>query len=371
MNETKKVNQEEVELKKQIHLMSNTINEQAEEIQILKNKLNKLESINFKSMIDNEFLRIFKNFIFSPTSSSSPGILYILKKEEKNSFRNKTFIASSSQGDIFNLINPKTNDCFCTANCNKFFIEFILEEPVLIGGLEIYAENSHFPQSFDVDIDGKIIARIKQTMELNGPGKMMTVHFSPIHGRKVKIILTGPSLDQHDSFILFKRIEIMTVTAIAERPKEYFANLIELSENKDPHKCPVCINATAFDFNAFVALDSSKNIGINGPNSWFQIELTNGLAILTGCRILRCKDPNKLKSYKIICTNDIEKPISSWTTLLVIDEKSKNEHDILGVFRFQIQSPPVKYVRIVMTGPNWNNQFFLSFFHFDLFGIYF
>lgn len=201
---------------------------------------------------------------------------------------------------------------------------------------------------------------------------MMKINIAPIQGRKVKIILTASSLDQRDNFVLFKRIEIITVTAVAEKPTEFFASLVNLAENKDPHRCPVYINASSFDFNSFVALDSFKNISISCQNSWFQIELTKGMAVLTGCRIKISRDPTiKIKNFKIICSDDIEKPLNSWITLFVADEKTKYDHDILGIFKFPFQSPPVKFVRIVLTGPNWNNQFLLSFYHFDLFGRYF
>ena len=89
-------------------------------------------------------------------------------------------------------------------------------------------------------------------------------------------------------------------------------------------------------------------------------------------RIKISNDPSiKPKSYKVICSDDIEKPLNSWTTLMVADEKTKYDHDVLGIFKFPLQSPPVKFVRIVLTGSNWNNQFLLSFYHFDLFGRYF
>lgn len=75
-----------------------------------------------------------------------------------------------------------------------------------------------------------------------------------------------------------------------------------------------------------------------------------------------------MKSYKIICTDDANKSIDKWISLSEIDEKSKDEHQIFDIYKFPQQSPPVKFVRIVLNGRNWSDKFLLIFYHFDLFG---
>lgn len=93
------------------------------------------------------------------------------------------------------------------------------------------------------------------------------------------------------------------------------------------------------------------------------------MAILCGYRIKR-KD-NKLKSYKIVCTNDVNKPLEFWETLIEINEKNQDEHEILDIYEFSQPSRPSKFIRLIQTGPNWNNNLFLQFYHFDIFGTYF
>ena len=83
----------------------------------------------------------------------------------------------------------------------------------------------------------------------------------------------------------------------------------------------------------------------------------------------RCH-PNKMRSYKIICTDDVYKAEEEWTTLIEINEETENEHKQLDIYEFTQPSPPTKYVRLIQTGPNWNNTLNLKFYHFDLFGNY-
>lgn len=97
--------------------------------------------------------------------------------------------------------------------------------------------------------------------------------------------------------------------------------------------------------------------------------MTRGKAVLNGFRLNRI-DPNKLKSYKLICTDDVNKHESLWTTLIEINEEEENEHKTLDIYEFPQQSPPTKFVRLVQTGPDWNDNMRLRFDHFDLFGYY-
>ena len=102
----------------------------------------------------------------------------------------------------------------------------------------------------------------------------------------------------------------------------------------------------------------------------FKFELTRGTAVLNGFRLFKCSC-NMPKSYKLICTDDSSKPELSWTTLIEINEKTENEHEILDIYEFPHPSPPTRFVRLVLTGKNWSDQLHLQFLHFDLFGSYF
>ena len=78
-----------------------------------------------------------------------------------------------------------------------------------------------------------------------------------------------------------------------------------------------------------------------------------------------------MKSYKIICTDDHNKPEEGWTTLIEVKEEIENEHELLDIYEFSQPSPPVKYVRLIQIRANWGNKLHLMFYHFDLFGNYF
>lgn len=78
-----------------------------------------------------------------------------------------------------------------------------------------------------------------------------------------------------------------------------------------------------------------------------------------------------MKDYKIIATENFDKPIEDWTLLFEINEKSENEHEDPFIYKFSTPSPPIRFVRLVQTGENWKNELFLLFHHFDIFGTYF
>ena len=359
---------EEGEMKEKMNKMEEEISSLKAELAAVKSSKGGVDGELVKKMVDDQIKRIFPNFILCEPSLTQPGLLSILRNKEKSKFRDRLVIASASQNDVFNLIDPNTKDYFGTANNGNFFIEFELENPITMNGLHIYASDSYFPQSFDITIDGETVASIKGTKKLNGAGKMMNVIFQQRKGRTVRFTQTGPNLDKGDNFLLFTRFEIQSTDPVYSNG--VFATLVQSAENHDPHRCPVYISASFFDFNNFTSIDTKQNICVSGDDPWFQVELTSGFAVLTGFRIKRC-DFDKLKRYKIVSTDDSKKAIDSWTTLIEVDEKTEDEHKMFDTYMFPHPSPPSKFVRIIMTGGNWNNDWFLSLFNFDLFGRYF
>lgn len=358
---------------------------------LLSNHINQIEMKNKKIMNnysqlinnDEKLLRVkyeMKNEMLSMVSHfascsfmtniglSTTGILNHLKSKEKNQF-DKLFIASTSSCDIYNLIDPNTKDDIGTGNDGNFFIEFELERPIKINGIKVFSSSTRFPKSFDIEVDGIIVKSIKEANELNGKFKEMTIIFDSMFGSKVKFIQTGPNWDRGNNFLNMRRFEILSDDC--QYSKGAFSTLIEQSPQNDPHKCPVKITAKNYDFNTFFLIDSKHHICTsNEENSWFQIELTKGWAVINGFRLKR-GNLYKLRSFKIIATDDANKPLNSWTTLIEIDEKAEDEHQKLDIYEFPRQSPPVKYVRLIQTGPTWNDKLFLMFFHLDFFGYYF
>lgn len=56
--------------------------------------------------------------------------------------------------------------------------------------------------------------------------------------------------------------------------------------------------------------------------------------------------------------------------MLEVNETDKNEHKDIDIYKFNRLSPPVRFIRLIQTGPNWDNDFFLQLCHMDFFGCY-
>ena len=85
-------------------------------------------------------------------------------------------------------------------------------------------------------------------------------------------------------------------------------------KDHDQHKCPVIMSASDYDFNILNIIDNQNSICTDlKEHSWFQIEFTEGRAVLLGFRLKKC-DAGKLKSYKIICTDLLSICFSSSST---------------------------------------------------------
>lgn len=256
-------------------------------------------------------------------------------------------------------------DSFSSAQFGNFFIEFEFEEPVEMNGIKIFSATRSFPKSFNIDIEGRTIKTIKEANELNGKFKEMTIKFNSIQSKKIRFVQTGPNWDENSNYLHIQKIEILSNDP--KYSKGIFSSLIELSENHDPHKCAVKITASYFDLSDFYSLDAKSSVWTYSyGNSWFQIELTNGLAILNGFRIKKVE----MKSFKIICTNNEKEPIESWTELININEKEKNENNFI-IYKFSRPSPPIRFIRLIQTGPDLNDNLSLFLYHIDFFGCYF
>lgn len=206
-------------------------------------------------------------------------------------------------------------------------------------------------------------------MDLFGKDKEMKIKFNEVSGKKIRFIQTGPSWDKDTNYILIKRIEILS----NERKYVHgvFSTLINSSISRDPHRISVFITSEGYGFNTFYSDNITGNTStLNEENAWFQIELAQGLGIFNGF-VLKRGNKWTVKSFKIICTDDIRRPIDSWLTLFEMNEKREGEHQLNEVYLFDRPSPIVRIVRIVQTGQNWSDNHFLKFHHFDLFGIYF
>lgn len=297
---------------------------------------------------------------------SEPGIIGRLNSMQKSPF-DPLYVASTSSSDPYNLLDPDTKDIFYTTG-NKEYFEFEFQEPVTINGVKIYSFSQNFPKSFDIRIDGEVVASIEEATELNGKDKEMKIKIEPRSCRKVRIIQTGPNWDKGTNYVIYKRVEFTSPDD--KYKKGVFATLIDNQENNDPHKCGVHITASNFDFNSFYSADAKYCIiTVSEEDSWFQLELTKGSASITGFRLRRC-NPGKIKSLKIVATDDVNKTSDQWITLLELTEKSEESTPLIDAYKLNQPSPNVKFIRLIQTSPNWENQLGLKFLHFDIFGTY-
>lgn len=362
----KKISDQEAEIALLERKIIDINNEKNEEIDSLRAEIEEMKNETSKQPLPVQ--RLFETFLSVEPNLETSGILCELNNRKKNPF-DKPFVASQSSNDICNILLPDSKDYFSTSKYGNFNIEFDLESEIMINGFQIFSAHKYFPKSFDVIIEGNTVLSVKEANDLNGNGQSMKFDIMPpVLGRKVRFIQTGPNWDKGDEYLFIKRIELFSTDT--RYKNGVFATLISENISQDPHKCPVIISASCFDFNHFYSLDSEYNIWThNQENQWFQVEFTQGAAILKGFR-LRRTNPSKLRSYKIICTDDSSNPENLWTKLFEINEQAENEHKNLEIYKFNIQSPPIKYVRLVSTGPNWANCLNLKLWHFDLFGTY-
>ena len=165
-------------------------------------------SISRKNQNNEESL---DKLIIASRSLNGPGILSELKKREKSPY-DHFFIASQSSRYVYDIIDPfNTNKIFGTTNKNNnFFIDFSLKNPVTINGIKISSSFKRFPKSFDIEVNGKVVATVKDAFELNGENKDMIINFSPILASNVRFKQTGTNWDENNYYLYIKRIELLS-----------------------------------------------------------------------------------------------------------------------------------------------------------------
>lgn len=363
------LNNLEMSHKSEIKSLEKRIKDQEAEIKSLKEKissqeseLSRMKALSPKSGVANSIGNLF----YAQIDQKDPGIFCILKTKEKNQF-DHLFIASQSTRDIYQLINPNTQTFFGTSSESpNFFIDFLFEKSIRFNGIVVYSRNSFFPRSFDIFVDKKLVKSVKDAGKLNSAYQSMVVTFPETSGTCVSFKQTSQSWEGKNALFI-KRIELLSPES--KYSKGVFTKLIEESESKDPHKCNVLISASSFDLNSFHLVNNSSKIFCESKkvDLWFQVELTRGSAIITGFRIVK----RELKSYKVIASDDVNKPIDSWIKLFEVSETENRNSRTCDVFELPHPSPLVRFVRLVLTGPNWKGNISFKIRHFDIFGYYF
>ena len=94
------------------------------------------------------------------------------------------FISSQSSNDIYNIIDPNTNDDFELIDID-IYIEFELEQSTPIIGIKIYSSTCYFPKSFDIEINDENIISIEKETELNGTNQSMMINIKSTECQKI------------------------------------------------------------------------------------------------------------------------------------------------------------------------------------------
>ena len=213
----------------------------------------KKEILSLKKENENRIHQSFERFLAVVLGKEGPGILALLGHKQETPF-NRLFVASQSSADVCSLLVPHADDRFGTSNKGGFSVGFTLGRAVTISDVRIFSSDSGFPKSFDISVEGETVKSVREARELNGEHKDMTVSFAPIRGRKVRFTQTGPNWDDGSHFLRIKGIELLSTDSKYSRG--VFATLVGESENEDPHKCPVTISASYFDFNGFHSINA-------------------------------------------------------------------------------------------------------------------
>lgn len=303
------------------------------------------------------------NFLYAGPSQSLPGILYYLNKKQENKF-DRLFIASQGSRDIYCLIDQKSDENFNTANQKVNFIQFEFKNEIQINGIKICSANNFFPRSFDILINDSTVKQIRNANELNGKNKEMTINFDENNAKSVRLLFIDKNWNNDNFTVELKRVEFLSPNQ--EYSQGVFAKLVDECENKDPHRCDVLLSASEFDFNSFFLVDSKRRLLTFKTKAEFQIEMTKGTVIIHAIRMRN----NKIKSFKIVASDNKNKKIEKWFELINVREKPMKDDKKSELFILNQPSPPVRFVRVIQTEPTWDGDKRLIIYHFDIFGYY-
>lgn len=131
--------------------------------------------------------RKFGSIISVEPNLDKPGILCQLKSRQKDKF-DRLFIVSSSNNDLYSILQPSKNNWLTTSNLGDYWIEFEFKEEKLMHGITIHSYNSSFPCYFDITVDGKTVVSIRGQSELCGSYNSHTYYFNDVRAYKVRFI---------------------------------------------------------------------------------------------------------------------------------------------------------------------------------------
>lgn len=326
---------------------------------IEKNLILQEENKKMKAIIDGHSELFFKSF---PMDKTKRGVLDYLRRSQESKF-NRKFIASQSSRDIYNLIDPSSNDIFRSGG-GDFWIMFEFEKPISIIGMKMQSTESDFLSSFQIMVDLDIIYLAQNEKSFQKPHRFSTIQFIPQVTQKIKI--------QQNGIVPFELKNIEFASLDDEFPEGVFKKMLRDAEG-DPHKAKVKITCKNFDLETFYSLSELSNISTLADEiNWFQIEFLEGKMHVTGYRLKRTQGL-LLRGWKVFGSDDDSIPLSKWT---LIDERYETKIQQYGILEYYevknvVPNQKFRFLRLVSDVDKWNGTKNLTFYNLDFFGDYY
>lgn len=324
-----------------------------------KNIILQEENKKMKSMIDRNMNLFIKSF---PMDKRKCGVLDYLKHSQDSKFSRK-FIASQSSRDIYNLIDPNSDDFFRSGNTD-FWISFEFEKPISIVGVKLQSTACNFLSSFQIMVGSDIIYLTQNEKNIQKPNRIATIQFSPQMTQKLTI--------QQNGGTPFELRNIEFASLDDEFPEGVFKKMLQ-NAGGDPHKINVKITAKNFDLETFYSINELSNISTFSEDvNWFQVEFMEGKMHVTGYRLKRAQ-VFLLRGWKIYGSDDDSFPLSEWFLIDERYEKKQLQYSALDYYEVKDdkRNKGFRFIRLVSDVEKWNGTKNLTFYNLDFFGDYY
>jgi hypothetical protein len=300
------------------------------------------------------------SFAKSPSDGGAIGFL-----RAKSSKFEPYCIVSDSSNNLYNLIDPESNDCCSTNDSGKAWTCFEFREAVDISEIQIQSASGDFPRSFDFVLtgrDGTIVRREIRDANLNGRNQSERYEIGEMSVQSVKIEQKGVSWSGRHILHIHS---VQFFSSAGKFKSGVFNSLFR--EHRNEIRQFVCVTARDFDLSEIHSISSRANAWTwPGDREWLEIDLIDHQLFVTSYRLKR--GPKAvLRSWSLLGSNDRSLGLDQWTTIDSRSESRRGEFELLQTF--DCFGGPFRYVRIVNEGPMWDGRVRLNVWHLELFGL--
>jgi hypothetical protein len=268
-----------------------------------------------------------------------------------------------SSGDVFCLIDPDSQDVYESGSSGQAWIRIELRDPLIIHAIRIQAANGHFPCDFRISFTGPAGAlnRPVRGANLAAPFQSETYSVGPLSITAVTITQSGPAWDGQQR-VRFKSLELFAPAGLYSHG--FFRALF--NAHRDRIHQLISITARDYDLSDIHSLTPRTTVCIFGSaQAWVEVAFDNHRLLVNSYRLDR-NGPRRLRSWRLVGTNDNSLPLAQWTTIDSRREATQGQIRLLECY--PCLGGPFRYFRIVQQEPNWDNNLILRFKHFELFG---